>query len=174
MDGSPLSPEEIRAAAEVHHELGPEYSDAVVASFLEKLDGEIAARIDARLAEAISARPGGAAPILGRQRPWFPAGDGDRFRRSDGLAALVLGPGKSGPWSASPARPGCAGLPGNRADIRSNRLLAAWPESGSARCPPEAGRVQGIFTTVVALRHCNVLSCQVHRRVDARLPHSVN
>ena|SRR5271165_861947 len=68
MEGSPLSPDEIRAAAEVHHELGPEYSDAVVASFLEKLDGEIAARIDARLAEAVFARPGRVA------RPRFAVG----------------------------------------------------------------------------------------------------
>src|ERR1022692_4050724 len=50
MTTSPLSPEEIRAAAEAHRELGPEYSDAVVASFLEKVDQEIAARVDARLA----------------------------------------------------------------------------------------------------------------------------
>jgi hypothetical protein len=50
MTDSPLSPEEIRAAAEVHRELGPEYSDAVVASFLEKVDREIAARVEARLA----------------------------------------------------------------------------------------------------------------------------
>jgi hypothetical protein len=50
MTDSPLSPQEIRAAAEVHQELGPEYSDAVVASFLEKVDREIAARVEARLA----------------------------------------------------------------------------------------------------------------------------
>lgn len=45
-----MSPEDIRAAAGAHHELGPEYSDAVVASFLEKVDQEIAARVDERLA----------------------------------------------------------------------------------------------------------------------------
>jgi hypothetical protein len=50
MTDSPLSPQEIRAAAEVHRELGPEYSDAVVASFLEKVDREIATRVEARLA----------------------------------------------------------------------------------------------------------------------------
>jgi hypothetical protein len=50
MTDSPLSPQEIRAAAEVHQELGSEYSDAVVASFLEKVDREIAARVEARLA----------------------------------------------------------------------------------------------------------------------------
>jgi hypothetical protein len=57
MSMSPLSPEEIRAAAEVYRELGPEYSDAVVASFLEKVDREIAARVDARLAGAHQAQP---------------------------------------------------------------------------------------------------------------------
>ncbi len=50
MSTSPLSPEEIRAAAGAHHELGPEYSDAVVASFLEKVDQEIAARVEQRVA----------------------------------------------------------------------------------------------------------------------------
>jgi hypothetical protein len=46
---SPLSPDDIRAAAEVHAELGPEYRDAVVESFLAKIDNEIRARIDAQL-----------------------------------------------------------------------------------------------------------------------------
>jgi hypothetical protein len=50
MGTSPLSPDDIRAAAGAHHELGPEYGDAVVASFLEKVDQEIAARVDERLA----------------------------------------------------------------------------------------------------------------------------
>jgi hypothetical protein len=57
-----LTTDEIRAAAAAHGELGPEYSDAVVASFLERVDEEIAARIDARLADAglAEARPPGA------------------------------------------------------------------------------------------------------------------
>jgi hypothetical protein len=60
MGTSPISPEDIRAAAGAHHELGPEYSDAVVASFLERVDREIAARVDERLAAAgpRGARPG--------------------------------------------------------------------------------------------------------------------
>jgi hypothetical protein len=49
MSTSPLSPREIRAAAEVHNELGPEYRDAVIDSFLERVDREITARVDARL-----------------------------------------------------------------------------------------------------------------------------
>jgi hypothetical protein len=50
MSDSPWSPKEIRAAAAAHDELGPEYSDAVVASFLEKVEQEITARVDARVA----------------------------------------------------------------------------------------------------------------------------
>jgi hypothetical protein len=50
MGTSPLSPDDIRAAAGAHQELGPEYSDAVVASFLEKVDREIAARVAERVA----------------------------------------------------------------------------------------------------------------------------
>jgi hypothetical protein len=57
MSTSPWSPEDIRAAAEVHQELGPEYQDAVVASFLEKVDREIAARVEARLADLHRAEP---------------------------------------------------------------------------------------------------------------------
>jgi hypothetical protein len=52
MSTSPFPPEDIRAAAGAHHELGPEYSDAVVASFLDRVDQEIAARVDERLAAA--------------------------------------------------------------------------------------------------------------------------
>jgi hypothetical protein len=67
MSTSPLSPEDIRAAAEVHRELGPEYSDAVVASFLEKVDREIAARVEARLAgrpQTPPAKPGSRRALL--------------------------------------------------------------------------------------------------------------
>jgi hypothetical protein len=50
MSDSPLSAEDIRAAAEVHRELGPDYGDAVVESFLAKIDKQIEARVDQRLA----------------------------------------------------------------------------------------------------------------------------
>jgi hypothetical protein len=50
MSSSQLSPEEIRAAAEVDRELGTEYHDAVVESFLAKVEKEIDTRVDARLA----------------------------------------------------------------------------------------------------------------------------
>jgi hypothetical protein len=45
-----MSPEEIRAAAEIHHELGPAYQDAVIESFLDKVGMELDARVDVRLA----------------------------------------------------------------------------------------------------------------------------
>jgi hypothetical protein len=56
MSASQLSPEGIRAAAEAHRELGPEYHDAVVESFLAKVEKEIEARIEARLANPPAAR----------------------------------------------------------------------------------------------------------------------
>ncbi|HMH90566.1 MAG TPA: hypothetical protein VK586_05720 [Streptosporangiaceae bacterium] len=57
MSDSPVSPEDIHAAAETYHELGPEYHDAVVASFLQKVDREVAARVEARLADLAPAQP---------------------------------------------------------------------------------------------------------------------
>jgi hypothetical protein len=57
MSDAPLSPDEIRAAAAAHAELGPEYSDAMVASFLDRVDREITARVDARLAETRQPAP---------------------------------------------------------------------------------------------------------------------
>jgi len=50
-----LSPQEIRAAAEVHQELDPEYHDAVVESFLVKVEKEIERRVETRLADQPSA-----------------------------------------------------------------------------------------------------------------------
>ncbi len=47
-----LSPDEIRAAAETHRDLGPEYQSAVIESFLDRVGREIDARVDARLARA--------------------------------------------------------------------------------------------------------------------------
>ena len=55
---SPVSPEEFRAAAEVHRELGPEYDKAVVESFLERLGPEIDARVDTRVAQELQAGTG--------------------------------------------------------------------------------------------------------------------
>jgi hypothetical protein len=52
MSTSPLSPEGGRAAADQHQEPVPEYSDAALVPFLEKVEQAIAARVDARLAAA--------------------------------------------------------------------------------------------------------------------------
>jgi hypothetical protein len=54
----PVSPDEFRAAAEVHRELGPEYDNAVVESFLERLGPEIDARVDTRVAQELKAGAG--------------------------------------------------------------------------------------------------------------------
>jgi hypothetical protein len=54
----PVPPEEFRAAAEVHRELGPEYDKAVVESFLERLGPEIDARVDTRVAQELQAGTG--------------------------------------------------------------------------------------------------------------------
>ena len=54
---SAMSSEEIRAAAETYSELGPGYRDAVIESFLERVGGEIDARVAARLA-ALEPMPG--------------------------------------------------------------------------------------------------------------------
>jgi hypothetical protein len=55
---SPVSPDDIRAAAAVHSELGPDYSDAVVASFIDKVDKAVAARVEARLADLPQSQAG--------------------------------------------------------------------------------------------------------------------
>jgi hypothetical protein len=53
---SAVSAEDIRAAAAVHRELGPDYSDAVVASFIDKVDRAVAARVEAKLADGAQSR----------------------------------------------------------------------------------------------------------------------
>jgi hypothetical protein len=68
-----LSPGEIRAAAEVHRELGPEYSDAVVESFLERVDKRVAERLDREIAARLDARLQ-AAPRAEVTRPAHPNG----------------------------------------------------------------------------------------------------
>jgi hypothetical protein len=79
VSSSSLSPEEIRAAAETHHELGKDYSGAVIESFLEKVGHEIDARVDARL-NRIQAP---AAPQAKQKRPVSSSGLG--------ILSLILG-----------------------------------------------------------------------------------
>jgi len=72
MAESPLSAEDIRATAEVHRELGPEYSDAVVESFLAKIDHHIEARVEQQLASKTSPRRRQIAPArLAKYRTVF-------------------------------------------------------------------------------------------------------
>ena len=75
---SPLSPQEIRAAAEAHKELGPEYNDAVIESFLERVDREITARVDARLGP------------VSREQPVQPAQSNSRRTLLTGVAIGIL------------------------------------------------------------------------------------
>jgi hypothetical protein len=50
MTDSPLSARDVRAAAEVHRELGADYGDAVVESFLAKIDQHIEERVEQQIA----------------------------------------------------------------------------------------------------------------------------
>jgi hypothetical protein len=77
---------EIRAAAAAHEELGPEYSDAVVASFLNRVEEEITARVEARMAEA----PRPEAPRPEAPRPGVPADEDSRRTLWRGIAIGVV------------------------------------------------------------------------------------
>lgn len=68
MSDSRLTAEDIRAAAEVHGELGPDYHDAVIESFLAKIDKKIEARVDERLAAVTKPRRSVDPVQLGRRR----------------------------------------------------------------------------------------------------------
>jgi hypothetical protein len=50
MSEPPVTAQDVRASAEVHRELGPEYGDAVVESFLARVEKRIDERVDERLA----------------------------------------------------------------------------------------------------------------------------
>jgi len=79
---SPLSAGEFRAAAETSKELGPEYQDAVLESFVDRVGREIDARVDARLAQA-------AAQPLAAQRMATPPAP--RTPKQFSVMALALG-----------------------------------------------------------------------------------
>jgi hypothetical protein len=103
MGDSRLSPDEVRAAAEVHDELGPDYQDAVVQSFLDKIDREVSARIDAHLDATRPARKPAADPaLLDRKRAQLGA-------MAVGSAVAALASGAAVAWSvhypgSSPAK----------------------------------------------------------------------
>lgn len=91
MSTSPVDPEDVRAAAEAFRELGPEYNDAVVAAFIDRVDRAVDARVEARLAAERAQRPESA------QRGWQPAPSRSRRGLLKGVAlglcasALVAG-----------------------------------------------------------------------------------
>ena len=88
-----LSPDEIRATAEVHDELGPDYRDAVVESFLEKIDKEVGARINAQLALARQTETRAPDPaLLDRKRSHLGA-------MATGSALTALASGAAVGWS---------------------------------------------------------------------------
>ena len=110
MSTSPLSPDELRAAAEVHRELGTEYGDAVLETFLAKIDKELDARIEARLAASVH-----------REAPPDPAVT--RARQRTQLTYMALGTVTAGvpitavAWYWSDKYPGGSPL---------NALLVIW------------------------------------------------
>ena len=57
MSMSSLEPDDVRAAAELHRELDPEYRDALVESFLDRVGKEIDAQVDRRLAAQPAPQP---------------------------------------------------------------------------------------------------------------------
>jgi hypothetical protein len=87
---TPLSGQDLRAAAEVHWELGPEYSDAIVDSFLEKVEAKLDERMNARLVASgprkrVLAKPGGA-----QRRGWLA-----EIAVGAGVAGVFVGLGNS-------------------------------------------------------------------------------
>lgn len=118
VSSSPLTPDEIRAAAETHHELGPEYQSAVIDSFLDKVGREIDARVDARIAARQVGQPGQfAAPGQyahpGQYMPPAPPTRRSRERSAFALAviSMALGIPLSGIAVAAGTNPvGLAGL----------------------------------------------------------------
>src|SRR5215468_9652909 len=85
MTTPPLSAHELRAAAEAHRELGPEYSEAVVDSFLVKIEACLDERVNARLAELVPPRR----RLLARL---------SRNERRNFAAAIAVGLGAIGTW----------------------------------------------------------------------------
>jgi len=72
MSDPPLSAQDIRAAAEVHRELGADYGDAVVESFLSRIDAHIAELVEQRLAGLTKPTRRSADPVrLSRYRTVF-------------------------------------------------------------------------------------------------------
>jgi len=94
--------EDLRAALGARRELGPEYEDAVLDSFLERVDKSIEARVDARVAE----RAGDRGRVARRQSQGGP---------DSGLVLGIVSLGTGIPITASA---------GGTAEVRG--LVVAW------------------------------------------------
>ena len=125
MSTSPLSPEEIRAAAAAQKELGPEYSDAVIESFLERVDREITARVDARLGP------------VSREQPAQPA-------QSNGRRTLLTGQGTASVMTSPPAGGPNATATSSISTRQSLALACLSPEPATSGCH-FAARSHGAF-----------------------------
>ena len=110
---SSFSADEIRAAAETHRELPPEYQTAVIDSFLSKVDREIDARVDARMASYGPART-----RSGAHSPAFFV-----------LATLIFGIPLSAIAVAAGQHP--AGFLGACSSCGSASWLSTWPTSAA-------------------------------------------
>ena len=118
----PLSAQDLQAAAEVHQELGTEYSDAVVESFLAKVDARLDERVKERLAELAPPRRRSLATLTVRPRNL--------------LTGMMIGAGGLGvpfflhlysatyPWRGSPS-------PGTPRDIWSGLLIVSASTCGA-------------------------------------------
>jgi hypothetical protein len=122
MSTSPVSPEDIRAAAEVHAELGPEYSDAVVAAFIAEVDRQVAARVEARLVSTARTRP---------------AENGGRGQLVKGMAIgvcagalTVAGIGLAMPRASTGVAHSARAVPAHRGPIHA-QLLPAYSRPGA-------------------------------------------
>jgi hypothetical protein len=104
---SAVSADDVRAAAEVQRELGPEYSEAVVASFIDKVDKAVAARVEARLAE--HARSGPAEQASSRRQLLMRRVARDVLVASAGALVAVSAVGLHEITSSHPAAPASRG-----------------------------------------------------------------
>src|SRR5258708_34692369 len=72
MTAADLTPQEIAAALAARRELGPEYEDAIAASLAERVEREIAARVDAANSPMPKQRERVRAEVPAHASPWVP------------------------------------------------------------------------------------------------------
>jgi hypothetical protein len=140
MSTSPVPPEDIRAAAETYEELGPEYHDAVVAAFVDKVEREVAARVEARLADERRAlAAGGRRGMAGRRPRVGMLVKSIAVGAAGGALVAFLGfnhtePAQSG--SAHPSHVGTAPGPAHLLPFFPSRISLARPPAPRASTQP--------------------------------------